>query len=125
MNMFQLYFTWSAWLVIVRFVFHHLNFSDTETKEAVFLKYDEGNRETSYETERLTDRKIAADTIKWIADVERYYKSSSQAPSELTNKNGELEIRSQGTQATIYENQGENSPQLFSLVIQVRIWVKF
>lgn len=121
MNMFQLYFTWSAWLVIVRFVFHHLNFSDTETKEAVFLKYDEGNRETSYETERLTDRKIAADTIKWIADVERYYKSSSQAPSELTNKNGELEIRSQGTQATIYENQSENSQQLFSLVIQVRI----
>ncbi|CAH8561368.1 unnamed protein product [Schistosoma guineensis] len=92
---------------------------NTETKEAVFLKYDEGNRETSYETERLTDRKIAADAIKWIADVERYYKSSSQAPSELTNKNGELEIRSQGTQATIYENQGENSPQLFSLVIQV------
>ncbi|VDP51713.1 unnamed protein product [Schistosoma margrebowiei] len=107
---------------------HHLVLclaQNTKTKEAVFLKYDEGIQEMYYETERLTDRKIAADTIKWIADVERHYKSSSQAPSELTNKNGELETRSQGTQATIYENQGENSSQLFSSVIQVRIWMKF
>ncbi|XP_018645630.1 hypothetical protein Smp_149090 [Schistosoma mansoni] len=64
---------------------------NTETKEAVYLKYDEENHETSYEVERFSDRKIAADAIKWIADVERYYKSSSQAPSELTDKNENLQ----------------------------------
>ncbi|CAH8584294.1 unnamed protein product [Schistosoma rodhaini] len=92
---------------------------NAETKEAVYLKYDEENHETSYEVERFADRKIAADAIKWIADVERYYKSSSQAPSELTDKNGELVTRSQGTQATISENQGGNFSQLFQSVIQV------
>ncbi|KAK4470423.1 hypothetical protein MN116_005616 [Schistosoma mekongi] len=90
-----------------------------ETKENSGRKCDGRLQETSHEILKSAGKNIAADAMRWIADIERFYNNSFQRTSKLSSKNDELETKSQETQTEISEIRSENYSQVFSSMIQV------
>ncbi|KAH8869809.1 hypothetical protein KSF78_0005689 [Schistosoma japonicum] len=92
-----------------------------ETKENLECKCDCSLQETSHEILGSSDKSIAVDVMRWIADIERFYNNSFENSSKLASKNGERETKSEETQTEISQIRSENCSQVFSSIIQVLI----
>ncbi|CAH8858514.1 unnamed protein product [Trichobilharzia szidati] len=106
--------------MLVRISAYNSNVLDKEAKENDENKDDSIRCQlNSPLTDKYMDSTIAAEALKWISDVERFYNSPSQMASKLTGNNAKITTNCQECQTDVGLNRSDTYSPIFSSIVQV------